>query len=70
VAAPSSASATPWILLLLAVIAALIVGFLLYEQTRTTAPGSLPEISQDLPPEIRDPLQQLQDAVDQPTAPQ
>jgi serine/threonine protein kinase len=66
---PSSSSATPWILLLLAVIAALVVGFLLYEQTRTTAVGDLPEISQDLPPEIRDPLQQLQDAVDSDPAP-
>ena len=41
------------------------VGFLLYEQTRTTDVGQLPEINQDLPVEIRDPLQQLQDAVDQ-----
>jgi hypothetical protein len=64
VAAPSSSNATPWILLLLAVIAALVVGFLLYEQTRTTGPGELPAIRQDLPVEIREPLEGLHDAVD------
>jgi eukaryotic-like serine/threonine-protein kinase len=68
-APPSSSSATPWILLLLAVIAALVVGFLLYDQSRTTDPGELPAISEDLPAELRDPLQQLQDAVDAPAAP-
>ncbi|HVM27748.1 MAG TPA: serine/threonine-protein kinase [Mycobacteriales bacterium] len=68
-AAPKRGSATPWVLLLLAVIAALVVGGLLYDQSRTTDPGQLPTISPDLPEEIRDPLQQLQDAVDQPAAP-
>ena len=68
-AAPSSSSSTAWILLLLAIIAAMVVGFLLYDQSRTTDPGQLPAISEDLPAEIRDPLQQLQDAVDQAPAP-
>jgi len=62
--APRRSSATPWILLLLAIVAAMVVGFLLYEQTRTTGPGELPGISQDLPVEIREPLQGLHDAVD------
>jgi eukaryotic-like serine/threonine-protein kinase len=66
VAAPRrSSSATPWVLLLLAVIAAMVVGFLLLEQTRTGDPVQLPPIREDLPAEIREPLQQLQDAVDQ-----
>ena len=62
--APASRSATPWVLLLLAVIAALVVGGLLYDQSRTADPGELPQISPDLPAEVRDPLQQLQEAVD------
>jgi eukaryotic-like serine/threonine-protein kinase len=63
--APRRGSSAPWILLLLAIIAALIVGGLLYDQSRTTAPEDLPAISPDLPVEVRDPLQQLQDAVSQ-----
>ncbi|MFP5219055.1 MAG: serine/threonine-protein kinase [Actinomycetes bacterium] len=62
---PSSRSATPWVLLLLAVIAAMVVGGLLWDQSRTAEPGELPQISPELPAEVRDPLQELQDAVDQ-----
>jgi eukaryotic-like serine/threonine-protein kinase len=64
--APRQSSSMPWVLLLLAIIAALVVGGLLWDQqNRTTDPGQLPAISPELPAEIRDPLQQLQDAVDQ-----
>lgn len=62
---PRRRSATPWVLLMLALIAAVVVGVLLYQQSLTTAPGDLPQISDDLPAEIRDPLQELQDTVDQ-----
>ena len=62
---PASRSMTPWVLLLLAVVAALVVGGLLWDQSRTAEPGELPAISPELPAEVRDPLQQLQEAVDQ-----
>lgn len=62
---PSSSSSWPWVLLLLGIIAALIVGFLLYDQVRSAEPGPLPTIGTDLPPELRDDLQRLQDAVEQ-----
>lgn len=61
--APRQTSSTPWVLLLLAIVAALVVGGLLYDQFRSTPPGPLPAISPELPPEVRDPLQQLQDTV-------
>jgi serine/threonine protein kinase len=63
-APPRSSSATPWVLLLLAIIAALVVGFLLYDQSRTVDPGQLPPVSPELPEDLRNPLEQLQDAVD------
>ena len=62
---PASRSMTPWVLLLLAVVAALVVGGLLWDQSRTAEPGELPQISPELPAEVRDPLQELQEAVDQ-----
>jgi serine/threonine protein kinase len=68
-APPSSSSSLPWVLLLLAIIAALVVGFLLFNQTQTDDTGPLPGISEDLPAEIREPLQELQDAVDVEPAP-
>jgi eukaryotic-like serine/threonine-protein kinase len=63
-APPRTSSATPWVLLLLVVIAAMVVGFLLLERSRTAEPVQMPSISEDLPAQIREPLQQLQDAVD------
>jgi serine/threonine protein kinase len=68
-APPSSSSSLPWVLLLLAIIAAMVVGFLLFDQNRSSDPGPLPGISEDLPPDIREPLQELQDAVDAEPAP-
>jgi hypothetical protein len=66
VAAParSGTSALAWMLLLLAIIAALVVGFLLYEQTQTVDVGQLPSVDTDLPDELEAELQRLQDAVD------
>jgi serine/threonine protein kinase len=61
--ARSRSSATPWVLLLLAVVAALVVGGLLYDQSRSSGPTTLPAVSPDLPAPLRTPLQQLQDEV-------
>jgi serine/threonine protein kinase len=53
-----------WALLLVAIVAALAVGYLLFGQPGRDEPlEPLPAISNDLPPELREDLQRLQDAV-------
>jgi len=51
------------LLLLLAILVAGIGG-VLYAQSQDGATGPLPAVNPDLPAELRDPLQQLKDAVD------
>jgi eukaryotic-like serine/threonine-protein kinase len=60
---PRRSDATPWVLLLVGIVAALLVGFLLYDQTRTGSDEPLPAVNPELPAEVREPLEQLQDAV-------
>ena len=63
VAAAPRRSPWPVVLLLLAVLAAGIAG-VLYAQSQGGSTGPLPAVNQDLPPELRDPLQRLKDSVD------
>lgn len=53
----------PWVLVLVALIAALVVGGLLYDRSRGAATVQIPAVNPDLPAQIRDPLQQLQNEV-------
>ncbi|MCW2614852.1 MAG: hypothetical protein JWN08_1846 [Frankiales bacterium] len=61
--APRRRAVWPYALLLLALVAAGIGG-VLYAQSQGGTTGPLPTISPDLPPELREPLQRLKDAVD------
>ena len=58
-------SSTPYVLLLLVLVAAAVLGGL-YAQSRGGDSGPLPGISPDVPDLLRDPLQRLSDAVDAP----
>lgn len=55
--------AWPWVLVLVALVAALVVGGLLYDRSRGAATVQIPAVNPDLPAQIRDPLQQLQNEV-------
>jgi len=62
---PPRRSAVPAVLGLLLLVAALVGGFLVYDSTRQVELEPLPEVSVDLPAELRDDLQRLRDATDQ-----
>jgi len=56
---------SPWpVLLLLLAILVAGIGGVLYAQSQDGTTGPLPAVNPELPPELRDPLQQLRDAVD------
>lgn len=63
VAAPRRRSAWPYVLLLLAIVMALVAGFL-YVDSQAGTTGPLPEISRNLPPDLQSDLQRLKEAVD------
>jgi aspartate-semialdehyde dehydrogenase len=60
-AAPPSSNGWVWALLLVVLVAAIGVGALLFGQNGDDTPRELPAIDQELPPQLRDDLQRLQD---------
>ena len=64
-APPPRRSSAPWVVGLLLLVAALVAGFVVYEQARAIEFGPLPEVSGDLPEQLRNDLQRLRDATEQ-----
>ena len=64
-APPPRRSSAPWVVGLLLLVAALVAGFVVYDSTRQVELGPLPQVSVDLPEQLRGDLQRLRDATEQ-----